>query len=319
MILGGGNWGAAELRSPPEGIINNANGAKSGNVKILIPLAESTFSREHIRKLSERAVLRGVVGKTRVFTGGNLPKMPSFSEFQSSGEQTDAILLGEKLTFDADALTIPLTRRSAFNILFCGYDDQIHDGLLASTLSSIAFAGGFDEIVYFNGRGVVPGGEFAAAAQGLGVRFKAFEEIAALPLQGILDGINSRRVALIIDGLDSEKVLHPSSAFKTPKPNEPPSTGDLLKRIAEEGSRKGTFVFAFIEKWHRCAVPCKDLFSFFELRVAFCMNEDDAGGALVSGGIGKFKGIEKPNRAVFVNRMTNESVWFRPYIQRSQE
>jgi DNA segregation ATPase FtsK/SpoIIIE, S-DNA-T family len=319
MILGGGNWGAAELRSPPEGIINNANGAKSGNVKILIPLAESTFGRERIRKLSERAALRGVVAKTRVFTGGNLPKMPSFSEFQSSGEQTDAILLGEKLTFDADALTIPLTRRSAFNILFSGYDDQIHDGLLASTLSSIAFAGGFDEVVYFNGRGVVPGGEFAAAAQGLGVRFKAFEEVAALPLQGILDSINSRRVALIIDGLDSEKVLHPSSAFKTPKPNEPPSAGDLLKRIAEEGSRKGTFVFAFIEKWHRCAVPCKDLFSFFELRVAFCMNEDDAGGALVSGGIGKFKGIEKPNRAVFVNRMTNESVWFRPYIQRSQQ
>ena len=319
MILGGGNWGAAELRSPPEGIINNANGAKSGNVKILIPLAESTFSREHIKKLSERAAMRGVIAKTRVFTGGNLPKIPSFSEFQSSGEQTDAILLGEKLTFDADALTIPLTRRSAFNILFSGYDDQIHDGLLASTLSSIAFAGGFDEVVYFNGRGVVPGGEFAAAAEGLGVRFKAFEEVAALPLQGILDGINSRRVALIIDGLDSEKVLHPSSAFKTPKPNEPLSTGDLLKRIAEEGSRKGTFVFAFIEKWHRCAVPCKDLFSFFELRVAFCMNEDDAGGALVSGGIGKFKGIEKPNRAVFVNRMTNESVWFRPYIQRSQE
>ena len=53
--------------------------------------------------------------------------------------------------------------------------------------------------------------------------------------------------------------------------------------------------------------------SFFELRVAYCMNEDDAG-ALVSGGIGKLKGIEKANRAVFVNRMTNDNVWFRPYI-----
>lgn len=319
MILGGGNWGAAELRSPPEGVINNANGAKSGNVKFLIPLAEGTFGREHIKELSERAARRGVVAKTQVFAGGNLPNMPSFSVFQSSGEQTDAILLGEKLTFDADALTVPLIRRSAFNILFSGYDDQIHDGLLASTLSSIAFAGGFDEVVYFNGRGVVPGGGFAAAAQRLGVCFKAIEDVTALPFQGILDGIDSRRVALIIDGLDSEKMLHPASAFKMPKPNEPPSTGDLLKRIAEEGSRKGSFVFAFIEKWQRCAVPCKDLFSFFELRVAFCMNEDDAGGALVSGGIGKFKGIEKPNRAVFVNRMTNESVWFRPYIQRSQQ
>ena len=35
MILGGGNWAAAELRSPPEGIINNANGAKSGNVRLV--------------------------------------------------------------------------------------------------------------------------------------------------------------------------------------------------------------------------------------------------------------------------------------------
>ena len=318
MILGGNNWAAAELHSPPEGIINNANGAKSGNVKFLIPLAESTFSREHIKKLSERAGQRGAVAKTRIFTGGNLPEMPSLDEFQAIFKQTDALLLGERLTFDADALTVPLTRRSSFNVLFSGYNDQIHDGLLASTLSSIVIAGGFEEVVYFNGRGDTPGGEFAAAAQWLGSRFNAFDDIAALPLQGILDGIGARRVALIIDGLDSEKTLHPSSVFKTPKPNEQPSPADLLKRIAEEGSRKGTFVFAFIDNWRRCAGPCKDMFSLFELRVAFCMNEDDAG-ALVSAGIGKFKGIEKPNRAVFVNRMTNENVWFRPYIQRNPQ
>ncbi|QIE30199.1 FtsK/SpoIIIE domain-containing protein [Caballeronia sp. SBC2] len=318
MILGGNNWAAAELHSPPEGIINNANGAKSGNVKFLIPLAESTFSREHIERLSERAALRGAGAKTRIFTGGNLPEMPSFDEFQANCGQTDALLLGERLTFEADTLTVPLVRRPAFNVLFSGYNDQIHDGLLSTTLSSIAFAGGFDEVVYFNGRGVVPGGEFAAATRRLGSRFKAFDEITALPLQGISDGIGSRRVALIIDGLDSEKSLHPSSVFKTPKPNEPTATADVLKRIAEEGPRKGTFVFAFIDNWRRCAGPCKDMFSLFELRVAFCMNEDDAG-ALVSGGIGKFKGIEKPNRALFVNRMTNENVWFRPYIKRSSQ
>ena len=93
---------------------------------------------------------------------------------------------------------------------------------------------------------------------------------------------------------------------------------ELLKRIAEEGPRKGTFVFAFIDNWRRCAVPYKDLLNLFELRVAFCMNEDDAG-ALVSGGIGKFKGIEKPNRAVFVNRMTNEIHWFRPYTAKPED
>lgn len=314
MILGSGNLEAAELHSPPEGIINNANGAKSGNVKFLIPLAESTFCSEHITKLSERAAQRGAVVKTRIFTGGYLPEMPSFGEYQAICGRNNAILLGERLTFNADALTIPLTSRSAFNVLFSGYNDQIHDGLLASTLSSVAFSGDFDEVLYFNGRGVAPAGEYAAAAQGLGSRFKTFDDIAALPLQGILDGIGSRRIALIIDGLDSEKTLHPSSAFKTLKPNETPSSADLLKRIVEDGPRKGTFVFMFVDRWQRCAIACKDLFVFFELRVAYCMNEDDAG-SLVSGGIGKFKGIEKPNRAVFVNKMTNDIAWFRPYVQ----
>lgn len=123
-------------------------------------------------------------------------------------------------------------------------------------------------------------------------------------------------MALIIDGLDSEKTLHPAPAFRAPKPGEPPSPAELLKRLAEEGPRKGTFVFVFVDRWQRCASACKDLLSFFELRAAYCMNEDDAG-SLVSGGIGKFKGIEKPNRAVFVNRMTNEIAWFRPYIEKS--
>jgi hypothetical protein len=57
-------------------------------------------------------------------------------------------------------LTLPLTRRSAFNVLFSGYNDQIHDGLLSAMLSSLAFADDFDEVLYFNARGVTPGGGF---------------------------------------------------------------------------------------------------------------------------------------------------------------
>jgi S-DNA-T family DNA segregation ATPase FtsK/SpoIIIE len=316
LILGGGNWAAAELRSPPEGIINNANGAKSGNVKFLIPLAENALCYDHIAKLSECAALHGALAKTTVFSGAHLPTIPSYAEFQTVCAQKEILLLGERLTFDADALTIPLTRRSAFNVLFSGYNDQIHDGLLAAMLTSIAFADGFDEVVYFNARGVAPGGGFSAAAQALGARFKMFDEVASIPLQAISDDIGTRCIALIIDGIDSEKALHPAPSFRTPKPGDPLSPADLLKHIAEEGPRKGIFVFAFVDRWQRCAIAGKELFSFFELRVAYCMNEDDAG-SLVSGGIGKFKGIEKPNRAVFVNKMTNDIAWFRPYVQES--
>jgi len=314
LILGSGNWAAAELHSPPEGIINNANGAKSGNVKFLIPDAKP-FLREHIEELSKREAQHGDLSKTRVFSGARLPAAPSFAEYQSTCTQTESLLLGEQLTFDADVLAVPLIRRTACNILFSGYNDLIHNGLLTTTLSSMAvFVAGFEEVVYFNGRGVPPDGGFHAAVQTLGMRFKAFDDITVLPLQEIVDGMSSRRIALIIDGLDSEKALHPSPSFKPSKPGEPPSPADLLKRIADEGPRKGTFVFAFIDRWQRCASACKDLFLSFELRVAYCMNEDDAG-AFVGGGIRKFKGIEKPNRAVFVNTMTHDIAWFRPYIQ----
>lgn len=318
MILSGNNWAASELKSPPEGIINNANGAKSGNVKFLIPLAESTFCRTHLGQLSERAVKRGIKTKAHIFNGANLPTRPACSQFQASRGQTDALLLGERLTFTADALSVPLIRRQAFNVLFSGYNDLIHDGLLSATLASVSCAGDFDEIVYFNGRGIAPVGGLTDVSSALGERFKAVNDINALPLQEIADSIGLRRVALIVDGLDVEKALHPVQTFKMPKPGEPLTPADLLKRIADDGSRKGTFVFAFIDNWRRCAVPCKDLFNLFELRVAFCMNEDDAG-ALVSGGIGKFKGIEKPNRALFVNRMTNETHWFRPYTNKESE
>ena len=315
MILGGGNWAAAELRSPPEGIINNANGAKSGNVKFMIPFAgESEHRRELLTKLIERTSLSGAATKTKIFSGASLPEIPPLSEYQAACEQEETLVLGERLTFEAAPLTLPLTRRSAFNVLFSGYNDQIHDGLLSAMLYSLSFADGFEEVIYFNARGVAPGGAFSGAAQVLGARFKMFDDISALPLQAISDNLGVRRIALIVDGLDSEKILHPAPAFKSPKPGDPPSPADLLKHLAEDGPRKGTFVFAFVDRWQRCATACKDLFSFFELRVAYCMNEDDAG-SLVSGGIGKFKGIEKPNRAVFVNKMTNDIAWFRPYVQ----
>ena len=315
MILGGGNWAAADLRSPPEGIINNANGAKSGNVRFMIPFAgESEHRRALLTKLIERTSLSGAATKTKIFSGASLPEIPLLSEYQAACEQEETLVLGERLTFEAAPLRLPLTRRPAFNVLLSGYNDQIHDGLLSAMLYSLSFADGFDEVIYFNARGVAPEGAFSAAVQVLGARFKMFDDISALPLQAISDDLGARRIALIVDGLDSEKILHPAPAFKSPKPGDPPTPADLLKRLAEDGPRKGTFVFAFVDRWQRCATACKDLFSFFELRVAYCMNEDDAG-SLVSGGIGKFKGIEKPNRAVFVNKMTNDIAWFRPYVQ----
>lgn len=318
LILGANNVAAAELNSPPEAILNDANGAKSGNVKFVIPFAGESDSRSDLlAQLAERSRCNSFDSKTKVFSGAHLPQTPTISEYRSICTGQNLLWLGEQLTFDADSLIIHLNQRSAFNVLISGYNDLIHDGLLASMLFSVAASQSFDKIFYFNARGIEPSAAFAKVVEILGEQLKVFDEISQLPLQEIAESIGNSRIALIIDGLDSEKALHPSPTFGIPKAGDQPKPADLLKKIAEEGCKKGTFVFAFVDRWQRCSVACKDLFAFFELRVAYGMNEDDAG-TLVSGGIGKFKGIDKPNRAIFVNKMTNELLWFRPFVQRSE-
>lgn len=314
MILGLGNTAAAMLNSPPEGIINDAHGLASANVKFLIPYADSAVCRQHVSDLSKRAIIRGQARKARIFSGAGLPAQPPLPDYLRADDEPRRLLLGERLTFNADALVVPLTSRVAFNVLFSGFNDLIHDGLLASTLASIARDDDIDEVVYFNARGLPPGGRVDAVARTFGTRFRAENELASVPLQRILDEIGTRRIVLIIDGLDAEKALHPGSPFRHPKTGDPSTPADLLRQISEEGPRKGTFVFAFIDRWQRCASPCKDLLSSFELRVAYCMNEDDAGSLAAANGIGKFKGLDKPNRAAFINRLTSEIAWFRPYV-----
>jgi hypothetical protein len=315
LILGGNNLAASEIKSPPEAILNTANGAKSENTKFRIPLAEKETCRQHLATFSAKAKKGEQTKDTKIFNGANLPALPTPAHFQHALSEigSETLLLGDCLTFNAEALHVPLITRTGGNLLVCGFDYAIHDGLLISTLLSMAALSAFEEVVYFNARGISPQGLDFAVEQ-LGKRLRCVNEIAALPLHEIAENIGKKRTALIIDGLDEEKALHPASPYNTRKLGEPPSPGDLLKRIAEEGPRKGTFVFAFVFRWQRCAGLSKDLFSFFEMRIAFGMNEDDAGTFVSAGGIGKLKGVEKTNRAVFINRLKSETAWFRPYI-----
>jgi hypothetical protein len=197
--------------------------------------------------------------------------------------------------------------------LISGYNDTIHDGLLASIVQSLNASDSVDEIIYFNGRSIVPVGasKYLDGAQKAHVKY---ESVAALNLVSIATELQQIRRVLVIDGLDSAKEFHSGPAnFRPLKKDELPSSQESMKAILEDGPLHGTFVIAFVDNWRRCNTSCKDLLGFFEMRVGFCMNEDDAG-TFVSGAIGKFKGLEKDNRSVFINRLKNQVAWFRPYV-----
>ena len=316
MILGNSNWEASKLNSPPEGIINNSNGAKSANQRFLIPFADRGLCKDHIAKISQIADQRGFCGSTKVFNGSRLPEMPAADWFSSRNHEAVELHLGERLSFEAEPLSLTLVNRPSSNLLISGYNDAIHDGLLASILQSLDAQNGIDEIIYFNGRSIVPVGA-SKYLDGSGKRLVSkHESVPALNLPDISGELQQSKRIVIIDGLDSTKEFHSGPAsFRPVKKDEPPSPQESLKKILEDGPLQGTFVIAFADNWKRCNSSCKDLLGFFEMRVGFCMNEDDAG-SFVSGAIGKFKGLETDNRAVFADRLKNQVSWFRPYINR---
>lgn len=314
MILGSSNWEAAKLSSPPEGIINNSNGAKSANQRFLIPFADRGLCRAHIAEIYQVANRRGYSGLTKVFNGSRLPEMPAPAWFSLRNNEMVQLHLGERLSFEAEPLSVTLVNRPSSNLLISGYNDKIHDGLLASILQSLDSQDCVDEIIYFNGRSIVPVGASKYLDGARKTPVYKYESVAALNLSCIPDELQNLKRILIIDGLDSTKEFHSGSAsFRPMKKDEPPSPQESIKKILEDGPLHGTFVLAFIDNWRRCNTSCKDLLGFFEMRVGFCMNEDDAG-SFVSGAIGKFKGLETDNRAIFTDRLKNQVVWFRPYV-----
>ena len=314
MILGNSNWEASKLSSPPEGIINNSNGAKSANQSFLIPFADQELCKDHITKIAQVADQRGYCGSTKVFNGSRLPEMPASAWFSSRNSETIQLHLGVRLSFEAEPLSVTLVNRPSSNLLISGFNDAIHDGLLASILQSLNSQGIVDEIIYFNGRSIEPAGVSKYLTGSGNIPVLKHESVTPLNLTGIPDELQKSKRILIIDGLDSTKELHSGPiSFRPMKKDEPPSPQESIKKILEDGPLHGTFVIAFADNWKRCNSSCKDLLGFFEMRVGFCMNEDDAG-SFVSGAIGKFKGLETDNRAVFTDRLRNQISWFRPYI-----
>ncbi|GAD89532.1 MULTISPECIES: FtsK/SpoIIIE domain-containing protein [Vibrio] len=314
MILGNSNWEASKLSCPPEGIINNSNGAKSENQRFLIPFADSRLCKDHITKITQFADQRGYCSSTRIFNGSRLPEMPTAAWFKSKSHEAVQLHLGERLSFEAELFSLTLVNRPSSNLLISGYSDAIHDGLLASILQSLGAQNGIDEIIYLNGRSIVPVGA-SKYLDGAGSRpISKHESVPALNLAEISKELQQSKRIVIIDGLDSAKEFHSGPAnFRPVKKDELPSPQESLKKILEDGPLQGTFVIAFVDNWKRCNSSCKDLLGFFEMRVGFCMNEDDAG-SFVSGAIGKLKGLETDNRAVFADRLKNQVSWVRPYI-----
>ena len=317
-ILATHNIEASEIKSPPWGIINNHNGAKSENQRFRIPKADPILRKDHIAEIRRIASHRGYSDSTRVFEGARLPDIPDSDWYNSKSHEALRLHLGVHLSFEAKPLSLTLVNRPSSNLLISGSDDAIHDGLLASILQSLdTRSDGIEEIIYFNGRSIDPKG-ISTYFDGPGKRTVVkYENVPSLNLVKISEKLQQSSRILIIDGLDWAKEFCPvSTGVGWAKKDEPPSAHESLKKILEDGPPHGTFVIAFADDWRRCSLLGNGLLNFFGLRVGFSMNEADAGSLVYGLSQKPIEGLETGNCAVFANRLVNQVDWFRPYINR---
>ena len=81
-----------------------------------------------------------------------------------------------------------------------------------------------------------------------------------------------------------------------------------------KGPRSGSFVLAFVDNWGRFNNAINDYLENFEMYIGFCLNEDDAG-SLITGSFGRpHRGLDQPNKAIFVDRQRNTQTLFRPFV-----
>lgn len=307
MILGSNNWAAAELNSPPEGIINNSNGAKSANIKFLIPLAEPTKCKQHLEILANRST----ANRTVVFSGANLPPLPDMEWFSKQNSSLNALIMGEELNFRSDTFSIQLSKNNLANILVAGYDHRIKEGLLTSILFSLCTASVIDEIVLLTNDVQETRTLYNKI---LDTDIVVTSSTNEYDYSTVLDELDSTCRVLVIENLNSAKSLHSSSiGYGRTGTDSTTLPSEHIKQILELGPSKGTFVIAFSDNIKRSSSLCRDLLSFLDLRIGYSMNEDDAG-SLVTGSIGKLRGLKKRNKAIFSDRRTGATNWFRPFV-----
>jgi hypothetical protein len=311
-ILSAANWAGARLTSPPEAILNSASGSKDGNVLLRVPRAADDVCTAHLEHFVRTAADRGLVPGTKIFDGSGLPPVPTSEEFCQllADRSAPALVLGRRLDYQADVLSCPLTKRPGANLLCVGPDSGIRQGLMESVVQSFAAIRDASEILYLRLRHDDDGVEVVTACPSR-VRCTHLTEDRVTDLEALLRDVPASCRLLLIDGLDYGKTLQPGGPI-----GKPPPAASALRRWLEECPQRGGWTVAFADHWGRLASGCKELLPAFQLRVGFCLSEDQAG-ALASGGYEKLRVLEQANRALFVDQHRNVRCLFRPFCHTS--
>ena len=321
QILCSNNWAAAELHSPPEAIINNSRGAKSANVKFNVPLANDELCAGNMKLLDTLCCVRGLTNNPKIFNGDTLPIIPTMAYFGSHLASSE-LLIGQTLGLNSEELRINIAETPKTNILIAGAHRRLRHGLFASILRSAISGGTFDEVLVVNGSGEALCREDLESIKNCNREINVFEP-SDVNWEELVSGLGGKKRAIVILSFERIKDLQSQGFVPRIGPaNTKPTNAQLFKTVVEEGPRQGTCVFAFVDVWKRCNVQGnKETLQFFDRRIAFGMNEDDAGSFVLASGYAtaKIKGLDSECKALYCDLSLDKRVWFQPYILKDEE
>ena len=298
-LLGQSNEDAAKLKSPPQAIINNDNGAKSENVVFVVPEAKDESCKRHLSELHEAAVAHGFdYSQCRVFAGNGLPTFPASGEFDACclAHGEESLLLGRMADFNA----APVVRNMAGkNLCIVGRLDFLSD-LKKAVAASLSCGSGSKAVLLYSEH-TEDWDSFVASGA---VVQTVDEEWTGINLDAFARR-DERQKFIILDGIEDLKILHPDGY----KPSPLAATlADLISRPKKTSVQ----LILCARDYKRALSVAKELMARCDLRIGDASVADLA--AFSNFDAGGSRALTLPNdKALVADRDLVETTVFRPF------
>ena len=306
-LLQNDNLEAASLDSPPQGIFNDDLGAKSANVKFIIPEAVSEARRTHLRMLRAAADERSLsVPDCRVFDGTVLPAMPPREEF---AEPMDAsprmrLLVGRTADFEENAVVADMTRK---NLLVIGRQEG-PAGIRESVARGLGAAPGRKAFLLYTEHP-----ETWAALDGPeSTVFRVDDEWGCEGLDEFAAGEAERKV-IVLDGFENLRALR-STGYVSMRNG--PSAAERLRTLVERPGKSGVQLVLCFRDYGRAQSVAKELLGVCDVRIGDATLSDPTKFAAFEAAGARDMPLPRRAKAILADRDADGPVLFRPFAAR---
>lgn len=303
-LLQSDNLEAAGLDSPPQGIYNDNLGARSANIRFVIPEAVAETRRLHLSALCAAAAERGErTPDCRVFDGRELPPRPDASDstVRSAGLRP---AVGRTADFEELPVRADLAGK---NLLVVGRHAGI-DGAKQSVAEGLGAAPGRKAFLVYSENP----GDWASLEGPENEIVRVDDEWDCGNLDEFAAGAAPRKF-IVLDGFENLRALRSNGYVSS---RNGPSAAERLRALVERPAKSGVQLVLCFRDYGRALAVAKDLVSLCDVRIGDASVSDPAKFVSFETAGSREMVLPKGPKAVLADRDADGPVLFRPFAPR---